>query len=78
MEKERREQCSILRKAVTSPETLFNDYSVKSMLYKTPPPYFILLAIPVKTLEVKAIEFHIIGKRGQYAAWHKAGRGFTM
>ena len=44
--------------AVTSPETVLNGNSVKTMLYKT--PYFILLASSVKTLEVKAIECHII------------------
>ena len=36
--------CSILWKAVTSPETLLNGYSVKIMLYKTPSPNFIVLA----------------------------------
>ena len=29
----------------------------ETMLYKTPPPYFIVLASSVKTKEVKAIEF---------------------
>ena len=43
-----------------SPETLLNGYSVKAILYKTPSPYFIGLASSVKTLEVKAIELHII------------------
>ena len=35
-------------------------HSVKSRLYKTPPPYFIVLASSVKTKEVKVIEFRII------------------
>ena len=30
------------------------------MLYETPPPYFIVLASSVKTLKVRAIEFHRI------------------
>ena len=34
--------------------------SVKTRLYKTPPPYFIVLASLVKTNEVKVIEFHTI------------------
>ena len=35
-------------------------HSVKKRLYKTPPPYFIVLASSVKTNEVKVIEFHRI------------------
>ena len=34
--------------------------SVKKKLYKTPPPYFIVLASSGTTMEVKAIEFHRI------------------
>ena len=30
------------------------------MLYETPPPYFIVLASSLKTMEVKAIEVHRI------------------
>ena len=33
-------------------------HSVKTRLYKTPHPYFIVLASSVKTNEVKVIEFH--------------------
>ena len=35
-------------------------HSVKTRLYKTPPPYYIVLASSVKTKEVKVIEFHRI------------------
>ena len=41
---------SILWNAVTSPETLLNAYSVKTMLYKTPPLYFIVLASSLKNI----------------------------
>ena len=34
----------ILCNTVTSPEFLLNGYSVKKMLHKTPPPYFIVSA----------------------------------
>ena len=51
---------SLSKYAVTSPDTVSNGYSVKIMLSKTPPQYFIVLASSVKTLEVKAIEFHWI------------------
>ena len=33
---------------------------MKTRLYKTPPPYFIVLASSVKTKDVKVIEFHRI------------------
>ena len=35
-------------------------HSVKTRLYKTPPPYFIVVASSVKTKVVKVIEFHRI------------------
>ena len=35
-------------------------HSVKTRLYKNPPPYFIVLASSVKTKEVEVIEFHRI------------------
>ena len=44
----------ILWNAVTSPDTVSNGNSVKTKLYKTPPPYFIVLASSVKILEFKA------------------------
>ena len=34
--------------------------SVETRLYKSPPPYFIVLASSVETKEVKVIEFHRI------------------
>ena len=37
-------------------------HSVKTRLYKNPPPYFIVLASSVKTKEVEVIEFHKIRK----------------
>ena len=37
-------------------------HSVKTRLYKNPPPYFIVLASSVKTKEVEVIEFHRIRK----------------
>ena len=43
--------------AMTSLETLLNGYSVKTVLYNTPPPNFIVLASLVKTKTVKGIEF---------------------
>ena len=48
---------TILGSTVTSSETLLNGYS---MLYKTPSPYFIVLANPMQILQVKAMEFHRI------------------
>ena len=45
--------------AVTSPETLLNGYSVKTLSYNTLSPYFIVLASPVEKMEVKAIEVHL-------------------
>ena len=42
---------------MTSPETVLNGNSVKTKLYNTPPPYLIVLASSVTTMEVKAIEF---------------------
>ena len=45
---------------MTSPETVLNGNSGKRKLYKTPPPYFIVLASSVTTMEVKAIEFYRI------------------
>ena len=38
------------------------------MLYKTPPPYFIVLVSSVKTKKVKVIEFHRIANQSLYAA----------
>ena len=35
-------------------------HSVKTRLYKNPPPYFFVLATSVKTKEVEVIEFHRI------------------
>ena len=35
-------------------------HSVKTRLYKNPPPYFIVLASSVETKEVEVIEFHRI------------------
>ena len=46
--------------AVTSPETFLNGFSVKTMLVKSPPRYFIVLYHQVKMLQVKAVEFHRI------------------
>ena len=43
----------ILWNAVTSSETLLNGYSLKTMLYNTPPPYFFVSDSSVKTLQVK-------------------------
>ena len=40
-------------------------HSVKTRLYKTPPPYFIVLASSVKIKEVKVIEFHRIDNHDQ-------------
>ena len=44
---------------------------MKILLYKNPSPYFIALASSVKTLEVKAIEFHSLAGRGltQHGFW---------
>ena len=47
--------------AVTSPETVLNANSVKTKLYNTPSPYFIVLASSIKISDVKAIEFHRVG-----------------
>ena len=38
------------------------------MLYKSPPPYFIVLDCWVKTLQVKTIEFQIIPRNVDRAA----------
>ena len=35
-------------------------HSMKTRLYKNPPPYFIVLASSVKTKEVEVIDFHRI------------------
>ena len=51
---------AILWNAVTSLETVLKRNSVKTNLYNTPPPYFIVLTSSVKILEGKAIEFHIM------------------
>ena len=51
---------SILWNAVTSPENVLNGNSVKTKLYMTPLPYFIVWASSVTTMEVKAIQFHRI------------------
>ena len=40
-------------------------HSVKTRLYKNPPPYFIVLASSVKTKEVEVIEFHRIRCRAK-------------
>ena len=61
---------------VTSPGTVLNGNSVKTKFYKTPSPYFIVLASSVTTMEAKAIEFHRIVHTG-ICVWlvHKHGKG---
>ena len=46
-------------------------HSVKTRLYKNPPPYFIVLANSVKTKEFEVIEFHRLSSPlSRLHAWH--------